>query len=266
MKYLLNIDQCNESNGQYVKRILSQTPVKDKKLVKSNLSRGSWPGLNTSDSNNLFATEFSKSEQHLSKQDMLNDNCGTYISDNPHDINDCPNKNIDSSKLFATAKSVKSSSSTFLNGPVITIPTSKSDDILLLSQYKQSRSGLKNDLTAIKSTSASTSPQLGEKSTTYERSLIDISTTTLTNTNSSLSVKSTTSDSINLINNENYNTMPRCSRSHMSSIHTKNDISKSTASVAAMASISMDTHLDELKDQSTVLPVPPHGILQVKTS
>ncbi|XP_053593619.1 uncharacterized protein LOC103569726 isoform X1 [Microplitis demolitor] len=263
LKYLLNIDQCNESNGQYVKRILSQTPVKDKKLVKSNLSRGSWPGLNTSDSNNLFATEFSKSEQHLSKQDMLNDNCGTYISDNPHDINDCPNKNIDSSKLFATAKSVKSSSSTFLNGPVITIPTSKSDDILLLSQYKQSRSGLKNDLTAIKSTSASTSPQLGEKSTTYERSLIDISTTTLTNTNSSLSVKSTTSDSINLINNENYNTMPRCSRSHMSSIHTKNDISKSTASVAAMASISMDTHLDELKDQSTVLPVPPHGILQV---
>ncbi|XP_044576765.1 uncharacterized protein LOC123259979 isoform X3 [Cotesia glomerata] len=260
LKYLLNVNQGNESNAQCSKRILLQLPAKDTKSVKTNPNRGSWPGLNTS--NNLCATELSKSEQHLLQQDIITDDT-TYMSNVSQTANDEGSGSNDCSKSFASSQSIKSSSSTYLNGTTVAMSSSKSEDILSLDRHKHTRSGLKNNFTIVKSISAGINPQLGEKSTTYERTMKDISIDSAANTTTSLSVKSLNSDSIHLPYTDNSNAISHPIRSHISTVHTKSDVLKSTASVAATASISMDTHLDELKDQSTVLPVPPPGILQV---
>lgn len=62
--------KCLKENHQYVKcekRSLLQIPdsPKDPKLLKSNLSRGSWPGPGVENTGNLLESSFSKSEQHL---------------------------------------------------------------------------------------------------------------------------------------------------------------------------------------------------------
>ncbi|XP_074106059.1 ankyrin repeat and fibronectin type III domain containing protein wide awake isoform X3 [Cotesia typhae] len=260
LKYLLNVNQGNESNAQCSKRILLQLPAKDTKSVKTNPNRGSWPGLNTS--NNLCATELSKSEQHLLQEDIVNDDT-TYMSNVSQTANDEGSGSKDCSKSFASTKSIKSSSSTYLSGTTIAMSSSKSEDILSLDRHKHNRSGLRNNFTIVKSISADINPQLGEKSTTYERTMKDISIDSAANTTTSLSVKSLNSDSIHLPYTDNSSAISHPIRSHISTVHTKSEVLKSTASVAATASISMDSRLDELKDQSTVLPVPPPGILQV---
>lgn len=263
MKYLLNVNQGNESNAQCSKRILLQLPAKDTKSVKINPNRGSWPGLNTS--NNLCATELSKSEQHLLQDDIINDDT-TYMSNVSQTANDEGSGSKDCSKSFASTKSIKSSSSTYLSGTTVAMSSSKSEDILSPDRHKHNRSGLRNNFTIVKSISADINPQLGEKSTTYERTMKDISIDSAANTTTPLSVKSLNSDSIHLPYTDNFSAISHPIRSHISTVHTKSEVLKSTASVAATASISMDTRLDELKDQSTVLPVPPPGILQVKIS
>lgn len=62
--------KCLKENHQYVKcekRSLLQIPdsPKDPKLLKSNLSRGSWPGPGIENPGSLLESSFSKSEQHL---------------------------------------------------------------------------------------------------------------------------------------------------------------------------------------------------------
>lgn len=62
--------KCLKENHHYVKcekRTLLQIPdsPKDPKILKSNVSRGSWPGPGVENSGSLLDSSFSKSEQHL---------------------------------------------------------------------------------------------------------------------------------------------------------------------------------------------------------
>lgn len=260
MRYLLNIERNNRSNGHSLKRSLLQIPPRDPKLVKSSPGRGSWPGPNLSNStSNLLTAEFSKSEQQLPCGESSNESSRMHLD--AHRINDHTRKGSDTSNLSTGSEPIKSSE-TFLSEPMTKLPPSKSEDTLLLSQYKHLETGSRHGV--VTSISASTSPKLGPKPITYGRSLLGVSTTTLTNTTSLLSVTSTNSDSMLSLNSDDYSTVPGSSVNLKSTGHSKSKTSKPTASVAAMASMPMDTHLDGLKDQTTIMPTPMPGILQVR--
>ncbi|KAK0091746.1 hypothetical protein PV326_002758 [Microctonus aethiopoides] len=265
IRHLLNIESNNKSNGHSLKRSLLQLPPRDPKLVKSSPGRGSWPGPNVSNStSNLLTAEFSKSEQQLPISETPSDPARLHI--NCHRNNDHVRKGSDTSNLSTGSEPIRSSVP-FLSESIMKLPPSKSEDTLSLSQYKHvgSISGsVRNRSAAVTSISAGTSPQLGNKPIVYGRSLLGVSTTTLTNTTSLLSVTSTNSDSLHSINSDDYTTTAASSSVNLkSSVHNKNKLLKPTASVAAMATTPMDTHLDELKDQSTLMPAPMPGILQV---
>ena len=94
----------------------------------------------------------------------------------------------------------------------------------------------------------------------YGGSLLSVSTA-MTNTTSLLSVSNTTSDSMHSISSDEYTT-PNSSVC-IKPGHAKIKSTKPTASVAAMASSTMDSQLEEEKDEATMMPAPLPGILQV---
>lgn len=80
--------KCLKENHHYVKcekRSLLQIPdsPKDPKILKSNVSRGSWPGPGVDNSGSVLDSSFSKSEQHLN---VLG---GDVCENNHRKLSDC---------------------------------------------------------------------------------------------------------------------------------------------------------------------------------
>ncbi|XP_043479149.1 uncharacterized protein LOC122509277 isoform X4 [Leptopilina heterotoma] len=255
MKHLLSLDR-NKNSGNSLKRSLLQLPPRDPKLVKSSPGRGSWPGPNiTNSSSNLLTTEFSKSEQQLPSSQYIRKGSDTSnISSDTEQVK---------SSLPVSSTSNLSNSNNHHLIPLqnIRLPPSKSEDTLLLAKYKQSP---KNRSVAVTSVSASTSPLLSIKPMMYGGSLLSVSTA-MTNTTSLLSVSNNTnSDSMHSISSDEYST-PNSSVC-IKTGHGKIKSSKPTASVAAMASGTIEGHRDEEKDEATMMPAPLPGILQDSSS
>ncbi|XP_033214419.1 ankyrin repeat and fibronectin type-III domain-containing protein 1 isoform X3 [Belonocnema kinseyi] len=254
IKHLLSLDR-NKNSGNSLKRSLLQLPPRDPKLVKSSPGRGSWPGPNiTNSSSNLLTTEFSKSEQQLPSSQYIRKGSNT--------------SNISSGSEAAKSTLPVSSTSNLTNSnstgnhhlnPLqnVRLPPSKSEDTLLLAKYKHSP---RNRSATVTSVSATTSPLMSIKPMMYGGSLLSVSTA-MTNTTSLLSVTNTTSDSMHSISSDEYTT-PN-SGVCIKQGHAKIKSMKPTASVAAMASSTMDSQLEEDKDEATLMPAPLPGILQV---
>ncbi|XP_051173974.1 uncharacterized protein LOC127289823 isoform X4 [Leptopilina boulardi] len=259
MKHLLSLDR-NKNSGNSLKRSLLQLPPRDPKLVKSSPGRGSWPGPNiTNSSSNLLTTEFSKSEQQLPSSQYIRKGSDTSnissdteqvktslpVSSTSNSNNNNNNNNNNANHHLIPLQNVR-------------LPPSKSEDTLLLAKYKQSP---RNRSVTVTSVSASTSPLLSIKPMMYGGSLLSVSTA-MTNTTSLLSVSNNTSDSMHSISSDEYST-PNSSVC-IKAGHAKIKSTKPTASVAAMASSTMDSHHhDEEKDEATMMPAPLPGILQV---
>ncbi|XP_047356146.1 uncharacterized protein LOC124951582 isoform X3 [Vespa velutina] len=253
MKHLLGLDR-NKSNSNSLKRSLLQLPPRDPKLVKSSPGRGSWPGPNvTNSSSNLLTTEFSKSEQQLPSAQYVRK--GSNVSTNSE-----PQKSsvtISSTSNLTNTKNV-SSNNHLVPMQNVRLPPSKSEDTLLLTKYKHSP---RNRSATITSASASTSPLLNIKPIIYGGSLLSVSTA-MTNTNTSLlSVSNTNSDSLHSLSSDEYST-PNSSIC-LKPGHIKVKTTKSTASLANMATSVGDNQSEEEKDEATMMPAPLPGILQV---
>ncbi|XP_054007672.1 uncharacterized protein LOC128891842 isoform X2 [Hylaeus anthracinus] len=257
MKHLLSLDRNkSNSNSNSLKRSLLQLPPRDPKLVKSSPGRGSWPGPNVANSSsNLLTTEFSKSEQQLPS--------GQYIRKGSNTSNvstgSVPQKSSIPISSTSNLSNATSASSTNHLVPLqnTRLPPSKSEDTLILAKYKQSP---RNRSATITSASASSSPLLSMKPIIYGGSLLSVSTA-MTNTTSLLSVSNTNSDSLHSLSSDEYST-PN-STVCLKSGHTKGKSSKPTASVAAMATGALENQMEEEKDEATMMPAPPPGILQV---
>ncbi|XP_071870458.1 ankyrin repeat and fibronectin type III domain containing protein wide awake isoform X1 [Bombus fervidus] len=255
MKHLLSLDR-NRSNSNSLKRSLLQLPPRDPKLVKSSPGRGSWPGPNMSNSSsNLLTTEFSKSEQQLPS--------GQYIRKGSNTSNvSAGSEPAKSTVPMSSPSNLSNATSTGSNNHLVPLqntrlPPSKSEDTLILTKYKHSP---RNRSATITSASASTSPLLSIKPMIYGGSLLSVSTA-MTNTTSLLSVSNTNSDSLHSLSSDEYST-PNSSVC-IKSGHTKSKPTKPTASVAATATGSLESQLEEEKDEATLMPAPLPGILQV---
>ncbi|XP_076679752.1 ankyrin repeat and fibronectin type III domain containing protein wide awake isoform X7 [Andrena cerasifolii] len=255
MKHLLSLDR-NKSNSNSLKRSLLQLPPRDPKLVKSSPGRGSWPGPNvTNSSSNLLTTEFSKSEQQLPS--------GQYIRKGSNTSNlSTASEPQKSSVPMSSASNLSHATSAGSNNHLAPLqntrlPPSKSEDTLILTKYKHSP---RNRSATITSASASTSPLLSIKPIIYGGSLLSVSTA-MTNTTSLLSVSNTNSDSLHSLSSDEYST-PNSSVC-IKVAHAKGKSTKPTASVAAMATGSLESQLEEEKDEATMMPAPLPGILQV---
>ncbi|CAK9834025.1 Ankyrin repeat and fibronectin type-III domain-containing protein 1 [Anthophora retusa] len=259
MKHLLGLDRNksnNNSNSNSLKRSLLQLPPRDPKLVKSSPGRGSWPGPNvTNSSSNLLTTEFSKSEQQLPS--------GQYVRKGSNTSNVSTGSEPQKSSVpMSSTSNLSNATSGGSNNHLVPLqntrlPPSKSEDTLILTKYKHSP---RNRSATITSASASTSPLLSIKPIIYGGSLLSVSTA-MTNTTSLLSVSNTNSDSLHSLSSDEYST-PNSSVCIKTS-HTKSKSSKPTASVAAMATGSLESQLEEEKDEATMMPAPLPGILQV---
>ncbi|CAK9817113.1 Ankyrin repeat and fibronectin type-III domain-containing protein 1 [Anthophora quadrimaculata] len=259
MKHLLGLDRNksnNNSNSNSLKRSLLQLPPRDPKLVKSSPGRGSWPGPNvTNSSSNLLTTEFSKSEQQLPSGQYVRKGSNTS---NVSTGSEPPKSSVPMSSTSNLSNATSGGSNNHLVPLQNTrLPPSKSEDTLILTKYKHSP---RNRSATITSASASTSPLLSIKPIIYGGSLLSVSTA-MTNTTSLLSVSNTNSDSLHSLSSDEYST-PNSSVCIKTS-HTKNKSSKPTASVAAMATGSLESQLEEEKDEATMMPAPLPGILQV---
>lgn len=255
MKHLLSLDR-NRSNSNSLKRSLLQLPPRDPKLVKSSPGRGSWPGPNMSNSSsNLLTTEFSKSEQQLPS--------GQYIRKGSNTSNvSAGSEPAKSTVPMSSPSNLSNATSAGSNNHLVPLqntrlPPSKSEDTLILTKYKHSP---RNRSATITSASASTSPLLSIKPMMYGGSLLSVSTA-MTNTTSLLSVSNTNSDSLHSLSSDEYST-PNSSVC-IKSGHTKSKSTKPTASVAATATGSLESQLEEEKDEATLMPAPLPGILQV---
>ncbi|XP_068983303.1 ankyrin repeat and fibronectin type-III domain-containing protein 1 isoform X4 [Bombus flavifrons] len=255
MKHLLSLDR-NRSNSNSLKRSLLQLPPRDPKLVKSSPGRGSWPGPNMSNSSsNLLTTEFSKSEQQLPS--------GQYIRKGSNTSNvSAGSEPAKSTVPMSSPSNLSNATSVGSNNHLVPLqntrlPPSKSEDTLILTKYKHSP---RNRSATITSASASTSPLLSIKPMIYGGSLLSVSTA-MTNTTSLLSVSNTNSDSLHSLSSDEYST-PNSSVC-IKSGHTKSKSTKPTASVAATATGSLESQLEEEKDEATLMPAPLPGILQV---
>ncbi|XP_017759356.1 PREDICTED: uncharacterized protein LOC108550201 isoform X1 [Eufriesea mexicana] len=257
MKHLLGLDRNkSNSNSNSLKRSLLQLPPRDPKLVKSSPGRGSWPGPNVSNSSsNLLTTEFSKSEQQLPS--------GQYIRKGSNTSNvSTSSEHPKSSVPLSSTSNLSNTTSAGSNNHLVPLqntrlPPSKSEDTLILTKYKHSP---RNRSATITSASASTSPLLSIKPIIYGGSLLSVSTA-MTNTTSLLSVSNTNSDSLHSLSSDEYST-PNSSVC-IKSGHTKSKPTKPTASVAATATGSLESQLEEEKDEATMMPAPLPGILQV---
>ncbi|CAD1471736.1 unnamed protein product [Heterotrigona itama] len=257
MKHLLSLDRNrSNSNSNSLKRSLLQLPPRDPKLVKSSPGRGSWPGPNVSNSSsNLLTTEFSKSEQQLPS--------GQYIRKGSNTSNVSTGSEPPKSSVpMSSTSNLSNTASIGSNNHLVPLqntrlPPSKSEDTLILTKYKHSP---RNRSATITSASASTSPLLSIKPIIYGGSLLSVSTA-MTNTTSLLSVSNTNSDSLHSLSSDEYST-PNSSVCIKSGL-AKNKSSKPTASVAATATGSLESQLEEEKDEATMMPAPLPGILQV---
>lgn len=258
MKHLLSLDRNkSNNNSNSLKRSLLQLPPRDPKLVKSSPGRGSWPGPNMSNSSsNLLTTEFSKSEQQLPS--------GQYIRKGSNTSNVSTGSEPPKSSLpMSSTSNLSNATSAGSNNHLVPLqntrlPPSKSEDTLILTKYKHSP---RNRSATITSASASTSPLLSIKPIIYGGSLLSVSTA-MTNTTSLLSVSNNTnSDSLHSLSSDEYST-PNSSVC-IKSGHAKSKSTKPTASVAATATGSLESQLEEEKDEATMMPAPLPGILQV---
>lgn len=257
MKHLLSLDRNkSNSNSNSLKRSLLQLPPRDPKLVKSSPGRGSWPGPNVANSSsNLLTTEFSKSEQQLPS--------GQYVRKGSNTSNVSTGSEPPKSSIpMSSTSNLSNTTSGGSNNHLVPLqnsrlPPSKSEDTLILTKYKHSP---RNRSATITSASASTSPLLSIKPMIYGGSLLSVSTA-MTNTTSLLSVSNTNSDSLHSLSSDEYST-PNSSVCIKNS-HTKSKSTKPTASVAAMATGSLESQLEEDKDEATMMPAPLPGILQV---
>ncbi|XP_006610985.1 uncharacterized protein LOC102673797 isoform X5 [Apis dorsata] len=259
MKHLLSLDRNkSNNNSNSLKRSLLQLPPRDPKLVKSSPGRGSWPGPNMSNSSsNLLTTEFSKSEQQLPS--------GQYIRKGSNTSNVSTGSEPPKSSLpMSSASNLSNATSAGSNNHLVPLqntrlPPSKSEDTLILTKYKHSP---RNRSATITSASASTSPLLSIKPIIYGGSLLSVSTA-MTNTTSLLSVSNNTnSDSLHSLSSDEYST-PNSSVC-IKSGHAKSKSTKPTATVAATATTgSLESQLEEEKDEATMMPAPLPGILQV---
>lgn len=256
MKHLLSLDR-NKNNSNSLKRSLLQLPPRDPKLVKSSPGRGSWPGPNLSNSSsNLLTTEFSKSEQQLPSGQYVRKGSNTSNASTASE----PHKSCAPSSSSNLSNLTTSSANHLIPLQNTRLPPSKSEDTLILTKYKHSP---RNRSATITSASASTSPLLSIKPIMYGGSMLSVSPA-MTNTTSLLSVASNTnSDSLHSLSSDEYTT-PNSSvclkPGHVKIIKP----SKPTASVAAMATASQDTQIDEEKEEATMMPAPLPGILQVR--
>ncbi|XP_076752703.1 ankyrin repeat and fibronectin type III domain containing protein wide awake isoform X3 [Xylocopa sonorina] len=255
MKHLLSLDR-NRSNSNSLKRSLLQLPPRDPKLVKSSPGRGSWPGPNvTNSSSNLLTTEFSKSEQQLPSGQYIRKGSNTS---NVSTGSEPPKSSVPMSSTSNLSNTTSAGSNNHLVPLQNTrLPPSKSEDTLILTKYKHSP---RNRSATITSASASTSPLLSIKPMIYGGSLLSVSTA-MTNTTSLLSVSNTNSDSLHSLSSDEYST-PNSSVC-IKSGHAKSKPTKPTATVAAMATGSLESQLEEEKDEATMMPAPLPGILQV---
>ncbi|XP_043281006.1 uncharacterized protein wake isoform X2 [Venturia canescens] len=249
MKYLLGIEVSrsksnqangsnnnnngnNLSNGHSLKRSSVQLPPRDPKLVKSSPGRGSWPGLNLSSnsviSSNLLSTELSKSEQQLPHDGATGQYTRKGSYDGTNFSNDPP-----SSRFNSNSENLESNSLS---------PIVKSEDTILLTKYKHSpRNRLVNSLTLVSgnTTTSSNINNFGRGVLALASSASNITTT------------------VSLKNNDDYN----YANANIALGKTKSV--KPTASVAAVATPSIDSQIDRKKDDATVMPAPLPGILQV---
>ncbi|KAK9294317.1 hypothetical protein QLX08_011029 [Tetragonisca angustula] len=257
MKHLLSLDRNrSNSNSNSLKRSLLQLPPRDPKLVKSSPGRGSWPGPNVSNpSSNLLTTEFSKSEQQLPSGQYIRKGSNTS---NVSTGSEPPKSSVPMSSTSNLSNTASAGSNNHLVPLQNTrLPPSKSEDTLILTKYKHSP---RNRSATITSASASTSPLLSIKPIIYGGSLLSVSTA-MTNTTSLLSVSNTNSDSLHSLSSDEYST-PNSSVCIKSGL-AKNKSSKPTATVAATATGSLESQLEEEKDEATMMPAPLPGILQV---
>ncbi|XP_076292491.1 ankyrin repeat and fibronectin type III domain containing protein wide awake isoform X5 [Lasioglossum baleicum] len=257
MKHLLSLDRNkSNSNSNSLKRSLLQLPPRDPKLVKSSPGRGSWPGPNlTNSTSNLLTTEFSKSEQQLPSSQYIRKGSNTS---NMSTGSEPPKSSVPLSSGSNLSNATSGGSSNHLV-PLqnARLPPSKSEDTLILTKYKHSP---RNRSATITSASASTSPLLSIKPIMYGGSLLSVSTA-MTNTTSLLSVTNTNSDSLHSLSSDEYST-PNSSVCLKGLGKVKP--AKPTASVAAMATGgSLESQLEEEKDEATMMPAPLPGILQV---
>lgn len=262
MKHLLSLDRNknNTSNSNSLKRSLLQLPPRDPKLVKSSPGRGSWPGPNLSNSSsNLLTTEFSKSEQQLPSGQYVRKSSNTSNASTTSE----PQKSLCApiSSNSNLSNLTASSANHLMPLPNTRLPPSKSEDTLILTQYKHSP---RNRSATITSASASTSPLMSIKPIIYGGSMLSVSTA-MTNTTSllSVSVSNTNSDSLHSLSSEE-NSASNSSVCLKPSLPVKVKTSKPTASVAAMATVPQD-NLDEEKEEATMMPAPLPGILQVSS-
>ncbi|XP_078034272.1 ankyrin repeat and fibronectin type III domain containing protein wide awake isoform X5 [Augochlora pura] len=255
MKHLLSLDRNkSNSNSNSLKRSLLQLPPRDPKLVKSSPGRGSWPGPNvTNSSSNLLTTEFSKSEQQLPSSQYIRKGSNTS---NMSTGSEPPKSSVPLSSTSNLSNTTSGGSNNHLV-PLqnARLPPSKSEDTLILTKYKHSP---RNRSATITSASASTSPLLNIKPIIYGGSLLSVSTA-MTNTTSLLSVSNTNSDSLHSLSSDEYST-PNSSVCIKSL--GKGKPAKPTASVASMATGSLESQLEEEKDEATMMPAPLPGILQ----
>ncbi|XP_043516563.1 uncharacterized protein LOC122532121 isoform X2 [Frieseomelitta varia] len=257
MKHLLSLDRNrSNSNSNSLKRSLLQLPPRDPKLVKSSPGRGSWPGPNVSNSSsNLLTTEFSKSEQQLPSGQYIRKGSNTS---NVSTGSEPPKSSVPMSSTSNLSNTASAGSNNHLVPLQNTrLPPSKSEDTLILTKYKHSP---RNRSATITSASASTSPLLSIKPIIYGGSLLSVSTA-MTNTTSLLSVSNTNSDSLHSLSSDEYST-PNSSVCIKSGL-AKSKSSKPTATVAATATGSLESQLEEEKDEATMMPAPLPGILQV---
>lgn len=234
------------SNGNSLKRSLLQLPPRDPKLVKSSPGRGSWPGPNQSNSSsssacNLLTNELSKSEQQLPNGGAS----GHYRK--------CTGNGTKYSVEASRSAEGNVSSERFV--PLLNERStlSKSEDSLLLTNYKHSpRNRSVNSLTS----TTGASHTVNGKQIIYGSTFIGVSTSL----NGSWSVPSnkTESDGTHPANGRDEYTVGNSSGGHV-----KCKSSKPSASVAAVATPSIDSQLDMKKDDATLMPAPLPGILQV---
>lgn len=261
IKHLLSLDRNkNSNNSNSLKRSLLQLPSRDPKLVKSSPGRGSWPGPNLSSlSSNLLTTEFSKSEQQLPSGQYVRKGSNTSNTSTGSEQQKSSYAAMSSNSNLSNLTTTTSSTNHLMPLQNTRLPPSKSEDTLIFAKYKHSP---RNRSATITSASASTSPLLSIKPIIYGGSLLNVSTT-MTNTTSLLSVSNTNSDSLHSLSSDEYATPNSSICLKPASYPVKMKAFKPTASVAAMATASQDTQIDEEKEEATTMPTQLPGILQV---
>lgn len=170
LKYFLDKELFTPSTP---KHIFLEIPSKENKIVKTSPGRGSWPGPGANTPASTLFTEFSKSEQHLSrdKNSLSNINSSDQAS----------RKNSDS----------YNNDYYLINSTTGRLPSSHSEDTL----YVESTSGIPQKNQRIRSntvSSATTSPLLGVN---QQRSLLCGSLISINTANTSDSLHSISSDS-----------------------------------------------------------------------